>query len=159
MGTPRKQRRKYARPKHPWNMERIIEERELINKYGLTNKTEIWRAKTELGRLRTQAKHLLVGTGEEAEKETKQLLSSLVRIGIEVTSIEDVLALDVSSLLGRRLQTMIHTKGLANTPKQARQFIIHNHIRVGNHRVTAPGYIVKAQEEDTIHLADKMQAK
>jgi len=157
MGTPRKQRRKYARPKHPWNMERITEEKELCVKYGLKNKTELWRAKTELGRIRTQAKSLLAATGEEAELETKQLIEGLSRIGIKISGVDDALGLEVSNLLERRLQSMVFRKGLANTPKQARQFIVHNHVYVGNHRVTAPGYMVHAKEEDIIHLCDKMK--
>lgn len=159
MGTPRKQRRKYARPKHPWNMERITEERELAALFGLKNKTEIWRARTELGRLRTQAKSLLAATGEEAEKETGQMISYLTRLGINVSSVDEVLALDVSSLLKRRLQSVVHQRGLANTPKQARQLIVHNHVWVKDHRVTAPGYMVRADEEDQIRLSEKMQAK
>ena len=41
-------------------------------------------------------------------------------------------------------------KGLAHTPKQARQFIVHGHISIGGRKVTIPGYLVKNTEEETI---------
>ncbi|MDL5502111.1 MAG: S4 domain-containing protein, partial [Candidatus Methanoperedens sp.] len=37
--------------------------------------------------------------------------------------------------------------GLANTPKQARQFIVHGHISVSGRKITVPGYLVPASEE------------
>lgn len=138
-------------------MERITEEKELCIKYGLKNKTELWKVKTELGRIRTQAKKLLVLSGEEADKERNELMGRLNKLGITVNQIDDVLGMDVSNLLERRLQTVVLRKGLANTPKQARQFIIHNHIWVGKHRVTVPSYMVLSSEEDNIRLTDKMQ--
>jgi ribosomal protein S4 len=48
------------------------------------------------------------------------------------------------------LQTQVYLKGLANTPKQARQFIIHGHISVQGRKVTIPGYLVKDNEEGSI---------
>jgi ribosomal protein S4 len=43
-------------------------------------------------------------------------------------------------------------RGLANTPHQARQFISHGHIVVGDRVVTVPGYIVKKDEEATVGI-------
>ena len=42
MGKPKFSRKKYETPSHPWQEDRIKKENELIKKYGLKNKREIW---------------------------------------------------------------------------------------------------------------------
>jgi small subunit ribosomal protein S4 len=61
--------------------------------------------------------------------------------------LDDILSLDVNNFLERRLQTQVHKQGLANTPKQARQFIVHGHIAVAGRKITIPGYHVQSTEE------------
>jgi small subunit ribosomal protein S4 len=155
MGKPKFSRKKYVTPSHPWQEERIKEENELIKKYGLKNKREVWRAETRLRKYRGQARELLakVGTGEaQIKKESDQLLMHLSRMNILPTksTLDDVLALETESILSRRLQTLAYLKGLANTPTQARQLISHGHIAIGDRRVTVPGYIVTKDEEGEI---------
>ena len=157
MGTPRKQRRKFERPAHPWKMVRITAENELVMKYGLKNKREIWSTASRLRRIRDQAKRLLALKGEEVEKERSELISKLNRWGINAKSIDDILALTVESILERRLETVVFRRGMAKTPNQARQFIVHNHVYVGNHKVSVPGYIVLAKEEDTIRVEEELR--
>jgi len=48
-------------------------------------------------------------------------------------------------------------KGLTNSMKQARQFIIHGHIYMNGHRVTIPGYIVTRAEESSIEYNPSSQ--
>ncbi len=50
----------------------------------------------------------------------------------------------------RRLQSLVHRKGLAKSPKQARQLVVHGHIRVGGRRITSPSYLVPVEQEETI---------
>src|SRR3990172_1086421 len=71
------------------------------------------------------------------------------RYGLRKTEavLDDILSLDVTTFLDRRLQTQVHKQGLANSIKQARQFIVHGHISVGDRKVTVPGYIVSIDEE------------
>lgn len=160
MGDPRKQRRKYRRPQNPWKAERIAEESEIIKKYGLKNNREIWRAKASVGRFRQQARALLVSSGPQVETEKKQLLDKLNRLGILKSNLmEDVLALTVNEVLERRLQTMVFKKGLANSPRQARQMVVHGHVVVGSKITTIPGFTVSVEDEDTIKLADKIAVK
>jgi small subunit ribosomal protein S4 len=152
MGKPKFSRKKYETPSHPWQEDRIKEENELIKKYGLKNKREIWKAQTRLGRYRTQARELLasVATGDvQSKKESEQLLLHLNRMNIlpAKSTLDDVLALDIESILSRRLQTLTYLKGLANTPTQARQLISHGHIAISERRVTVPGYMVSTNEE------------
>ncbi len=44
----KKQRKKYERPKRPWDKERIESEKKLKETYGLRRKNEIWRAESIL---------------------------------------------------------------------------------------------------------------
>lgn len=158
MGDPKKQRRRYSRPKHPWRLERITEESELCKKYGLKNKSEIWRVKFKLDRVRQQARSLLGSSGEEVEKEKKELLDKLNRLGVlETRSLDDILALSIEDLLERRLQTLIYRKGIVNTLKQARQFVVHGHVLVGDFVINVPGYIVPKDREENITLSETIK--
>ena len=156
MGDPKFSRRTYRRPAHPWEGERIKAENELITKYGLKNKRELWKALAILRRFRQRARILQaqIRYGEtQAEKERGELLRRLGRIGllpIEGATLDDVLALDVEAVLSRRLQTLAFVKGLAYTTRQARQFIVHGHMSLGDRRVTIPGYLVSREEEGSI---------
>lgn len=155
MGKPKFSRKKYETPSHPWQEQRIQEENELITKYGLKNKKEIWKAETRLRRYRSQARELLasISTGDEqSKKESKQLIDHLSRINIlpANSTLDDVLALETESILSRRLQTIAYLKGFSATPKQARQLISHGHIAVNGREVTVPGYIVTKEEEGEI---------
>ncbi|HEX3012736.1 MAG TPA: 30S ribosomal protein S4 [Methanobacterium sp.] len=152
MGHPRKARKKYDTPPHPWNADRIKEENRLLQKYGLKNKKEIWKAETMVKRYRRDARHLLGMLTEQTIKERQDLINHLVNFGIlaENANLEDVLDLTVEDVLRRRLQTMVHKKGLATTAKGARQFVIHGHIALAGKKVDSPSYMIKRGEEDLI---------
>jgi len=153
MGDPRKRRKKYTRPSHPWQGERIQKENELAKEYGLKNKKEVWKAKSAVGKFREQARLLLGSAGEEAEKESKNLLNKLTRLGVLSNySLEGVLALTIDDLLNRRLQTVVYRRGLANTVDQARQFVSHKHVSVGDRIIDVPGYIVPRDREELVRV-------
>ena len=158
MGHPRRPRKKYETPSHPWQEDRIKHENELMKKYGLVNKREIWKAEARLKKYRNLARSLLAKVGSEDEqyrREVDQLLTHLARMNILKTgaSLDDVLALNEEHILSRRLQTIVYLKGLASTPEQARQFIVHGHIVVGDSKVTVPSYMVRGDEESEINYA------
>ena len=155
MGKPKFSRKKYETPSHPWQEDRIKRENELVKKYGLKNKREIWKAETRLRKFRGQARELLakVRTGDtQSKKESDQLLMHLSRLNIlpQNSTLDDVLALETESILSRRLQTLTYLKGLANTPDQSRQLISHGHIAIESKRITVPGYMVTKDEEGEI---------
>ncbi len=156
MGDPRFNRKKYDTPKHPWEADRIKEEWELQKKYGLKNKREIWKAKSILRNFRGQARQLqarLRYGDPQAERQQELLFKKLVRLGIlneANATLDAVLSLTVEDILRRRLQTIVYLKGLARTPKQARQFIVHGHIAIDDRKVTIPGYLVRMDEEELI---------
>ncbi len=156
MGDPKKPRRSYDTPAHPWQGERIKAEHELVRTYGLKNKREFWKAQTILRNLRGQSRELQarLRAGEhQASIESEKLLSKCARMGLlamDGSTLDDVLALNEEKILDRRLQTLVVAKNLANTHKQARQMIVHGHIFMGDRRVTVPSYIVKRGEESSI---------
>jgi len=152
MGDPVKKRKKYMTPTHPWQKDRIDEEREIKRKYGLKNKKEIWKAQSLLRDMRGQARKLLAATSAQAEKETNDFLNRLKNLSIlkDDADLDAVLALNIQDVLDRRLQSLVIRKGMAKTANQARQMITHGHVMVNGKRVTAPSFLVKKEEEETI---------
>jgi len=155
MGDPRKSRKKWTPPGHPWIKERLIEEMKLMGEYGLRNKREIWIAAAVLRKFRHRARSLLALPPEVREREEKALLARLYELGLvqENATLDDVLSLQTKDLLERRLQTIVYKRGLARTPHHARQLIVHGHIAINGRRVTSPGYIVKRKEEELVSYA------
>lgn len=152
MGDPRRLKKKYKKPAHPFQKERIIEELEFIGRYGLRNKREFWKSRTMLGNWREIARHSRTLSKEKAGEVQQTLITKLKRLGMlgPEAEFEDVLLLTVEDVLKRRLQSLVYEKGLASTIYQARQYIVHGHVQVGNKKINAPSYIVKKDEEDLI---------
>lgn len=145
---PRRKHKIYKKPKRLYDRIRIEEENVLIKKYGLKSKREIWKADSAIGKIRRQAKLLLTRTAEEQNK----FIEKLKKQGFQVEKIADILALDKEDYLKRRLQSVLVKRGLASTPKQARQFIVHKHIKINNKKVNIPSYLVSTNEENKIEL-------
>ncbi len=157
MGDPKKSRRTFETPKRLWDKSRIMEEKNLAEKYGLSNKKEIWKTKSKLKGKRQNARKLLALPLERRLKREKELMESLYNQGFleKNASLEDVLTLSVESFLERRLQTIVWRNALANTPKQARQFITHGRIGITGKKITAPSHFVTREEEPKIAFYGK----
>jgi len=149
VGDPKKSRRTWSGPRHPWRKDRLLEESRLIGIYGLRNKRELWKAATIVRRFRHRARALLAAPPEIREKEEKILVNKLIKLGLlkEGAVLDDVLNLRVEDLLERRLQTIVYRKGLARSIYEARQLIVHGHVAIGGRRIRSPGYIVSRDEE------------
>ena len=154
MGDPKTSRRVWQKPKRPLNYDLIMEELKTLGTFGLKTKRELWKTQTELSRVRLQARSLLALRQDERERKEPILMQSLSKIGLvnEDSTLDDVLNLQVTDLLSRRLQTIAQRKLYFKTPYQARQAIVHGHIMIGDSVVTIPSYIVKTEEEAKIHL-------
>ena len=152
MGHPRKARKKYDTPPHPWNAERIKTENKLMAKYGLKNKKEIWKADTLVRKYSREARYLLGFSQDPVKVETEELLGHLKRTGIldESAHLENILDLTVEDILRRRLQTIVFQKGLARTAKEARMFVVHGHIALNGKKLNSPSYVVKRGEEEAV---------
>ena len=156
MGDPRKIRAKYSKPLHPWERFRIEDERILKRDYGLKNKKEIWKFISRVRKINSQVKKIVSRRTEQSAVEEKQLLDKLYTMGIteKDSKLDDVLGLDIKRILDRRLESVVYKQKLSNSIKQARQFIIHGHIKVGEKKVTIPSYIVLRGEENKINYVD-----
>jgi small subunit ribosomal protein S4 len=93
------------------------------------------------------------------EKKQKELFDSIIKQGLRCTKLDDVLSVKLEDILSRRLQTMVFKKGLAITPKHARQLIVHKHISIEGRKIAWPSYIVPAGMEDKIELEEKAKSK
>jgi small subunit ribosomal protein S4 len=145
----RKIRRKYTKPLRPWDRERISDEKSLKIKYGLRRKREIWKAVSVLRKFRGRAREIAATKDVGSEK---MLIKRLNRLGIleKDAKLNDVLTLSPEDILKRRMQTVIFEKGLANTPKQARQLITHGHIAVDGRKFLFPNALVTKDMEPKI---------
>lgn len=152
MGDPKRTKKHYETPNKPYDRERLSSEKEIVKKYGLKSKRELWMAETILRKKRENARKLLALPLEERLKREKDLLASLAKLSMlnQNSGLDDVLTLSIEGLLERRLQTMVLRQGLANTATQARQFIVHGHIAVNGKRVTAPSFLVTVEEEKNL---------
>lgn len=148
----RRQKKQYQKPGHPWQGERITEEKGITGRYGLKNKKEIWRAQSKLRNWRQQARDLVSLPEAERKVAQKPLFNRLIKLGLltEKSSIDDILSLTVDSVLGLRLQTAVHRLNLAATVKQARQFITHGKIEVNGKLVTSPSFEIKSDDKVTL---------
>ncbi len=152
MGDPRKAKKSYTRPRSIWTSDQISSELYVVGSYGLRNKKELWKAQTEIARIRNQARSLLaISTDVRHEKETK-LLNYLSRLGIveDSSTLDDILNLKIEDILERRLQTLVMKRSNLKSPYQARQIVVHGHVSIGDRKINLPGYLVKKDEETQI---------
>ena len=154
MGDPRRQRKKYSNPGHPWIKERIDSEKEILKQYGLKRKNEIWKMDSLFRKYLNRAKTIIALRTAQSEVEKKQLLERLNLLGLlkKESRIEDVLNLTLKDLMERRLQTLVVRKNLARSMLQAREFITHRHVAVGERKITTPSYLVSVNEENGIKM-------
>lgn len=155
MGDPRRPRKKYDTPLHPWRREKIDSEKVIVKEYGLKNKKELWKMESQLRGFFRQAKNI-ISTKEnpQSKKERDVLIKKLSKyslLGPEAKT-EDILSIDLKNILDRRLQTQVYRQGLARTISQARQFVVHGHIFIGDRKLSVPSYLVSRDEENKIRF-------
>jgi small subunit ribosomal protein S4 len=152
MGDPRRNRKKYDKPKDMWNLARINTDGALITEFGLKNSRELWKVQTELSRLRSNIRKLLSGTSAQNDIVQANITTRLSKYGIasKDASLDSLLDLNENAYLSRRLQSLVFKRGLAKSIKQARQLIVHGYISINGKRVNRPGYLVSLDEETKI---------
>lgn len=156
---PKNSRKMWRKPKRPLNYDLLNEELYVLGTYGLKNKRELWKAHTELSRIRNQARSLLALTQDVRSKKEPTLMKSLTRIGLvkENSTLDDVLNLKVTDLLARRLQTVIQKKANIKSPYLARQAVVHGHVTIGERIVNIPSYTVTIEEESQVNLSPEVE--
>jgi len=152
-----RKKNKYKKPRQMFESERIKEENVLVEKYGLKNKKEVWKAKAKVDYYRGRAKALSKKPLEEQEV----LFNKMKALGLEAENTADVLGLKVENILERRLPTILVNKKLANAPKQGRQMVTHKRVMINGKVMSAPSYLVPLSEEGqiTIKKNDKKPLK
>ena len=154
----RKLKKRTKRPKMIWDRDKIEAEKKILREYGLRRKREIWKAESILREYRRRARILAAKKDKEGEK---VLIEKLNKVGLikKNAELDDVLSLTLEDILQRRLQTIVFKKELANTPKQARQFIVHGHIAVEGKRCKYPSRLIEKDTESKIGYYGKAPAK
>ncbi len=149
MGDPKKLKKKFQKPSHPWRKQRLDEEAIIMKEYALKNKKELYRINTLLSKMKSNVKVYAAAGTSQADKEKKQLFDKCVKYSLlkQTSNIDDILNIGLKDIMERRLQTVVLRKALAKTMKQARQFIVHGHIMVGEKAITSPAYLVSVDEE------------
>lgn len=157
MGDPKRFRKKYQTPMHPWNKAAIEEEAVICREYGVRRKKEIYLMRSFLKRYRNIAKRLSIDTTAQGAKEAQASLDKLRRYGFlaDDADLSHILALTLKDVLERRLQSVVYRKGMARSMKQARQFITHRHLLVNGKEITSPSYLLTLEEEANLSFKEK----
>lgn len=147
----KKLKKQYETPNEGWDEERIQNEHNLIEEYGLKNKREVYKAQSQLRSLRREARKL---NASEDEEQREDLVNKTQRLGLTKSDaqLEDILTLRVEDFLNRRLQTAVNRRGYSDTVKEARQLVSHGHVYVDGQKVTVPGYLLTKTEEKNIEV-------
>jgi small subunit ribosomal protein S4 len=155
MGGIRKPKKKFVAPGHPWQKTRLAEELIYVGEYGLRNKRELWKHRTQLTQFRSTARDLVALSSDERGVREPQLVDRLNRLALidKSSKLDDILNLTIRDVLERRLQTQVMRQGLAKTMHHARQLIVHGHITLENHRVTSPGMLLYRNQEKQLKYA------
>ncbi len=161
MGDPRRLKKKWNKPQHPWQEQRMLVETELVKEYGLKRKNEIWKMNSLLKRYFEQAKTLIGSEKATTQAENDQFVKKLAALGVlkPTSKVDEALNLSLKDLMERRLQTIVVRKSLARNMLQARQFIVHEHISVASKKITVPSYLVSIEEESTVAFSPDSQYK
>ena len=157
MGDTKNFRRVWKKPKRPLNFDLKMDELKILGTFGLKTKRELWKARTELSRVRNQARSLLALRQDVREQKEPILMNSLSKVGYVQSdaTLDDVLNLEINDLLGRRLQTIVQKKFYFKTPYQARQAVSHGHVLIGDKIVNIPSYLVNVDEEEKVKLTSE----
>ena len=132
---------------------------QLVGKYGLKNKREVWRVHLILAKFRKAARELLTLEEKDSRRlfEGAALLNRMHRYGLltnEELKLDYVLGLTVNKFLDKRLQTRIYQEGFqAKSIHQARVLIHQRHIKVGKNLVNSNQFLVRTTSEKKINLA------
>ena len=156
MGHPKRQRKKYEKPKKPFDKARIEEEKALMKEFGLRKKKELWKAEGIIRNFRRRARKAQATKNKDEEH---LIISKLINMGLlqKGAKLDDVLELSTRDILERRLQTIVYKNKLATTIKQARQFITHGHILIRGRKIRWPSALISLHEEKDVKLSPTIE--
>lgn len=157
MGLPIKHRKKYISHKKRWDKATIVGEKDLVTDYALKNKKEIRKVELLVSKFKKLAKMYNKDEHSKKSPEAQNFLESMKAKGflpLSSDSLDDILDIGVRNLLERRLSNLVYKNKLAKTPSQARQYVVHKHIRVGGKVVDSPSMYISLAKEVTIEFRE-----
>ncbi|MCA9459565.1 MAG: 30S ribosomal protein S4 [Nanoarchaeota archaeon] len=155
MGAPIKHRKKFVSHKQRWNKQSIEEEAVLVNDYALKNKKEIRKVELLISKYKRIAKELNRSNETKDGENAKHLIESLKAKGFlaaEASTLDEILDISLRDILERRLSNIIYKNKLARTPKQARQFVVHRHVKIDGKVIDSPSYPITLLQETQIEF-------
>lgn len=158
MGLAKKQRKKYVSHKQRWHKATILEEDSLVKDYALKNKKEIRKVEKLIKKFKKIAKNFNRDAETTSSTEAKQFMDSLKAKGFlsqDAESMDEVLDIKPRDILERRLTTIVYKHKMAKSASQARQFIVHRHVKVAGRLVDSPSYLVPLAEEQEVVFLEK----
>lgn len=151
--------------RRPFDKQRLVNEMKYVGVYGLKSKRELRVLEKIFHDVKRRAKDLLIHTNEEYQiVQGRALLHRLEKQGLIsginyqskkeiISELENVLDLEITAFLDRRLQTKVFSLGLAKSIHHARVLINQRHIAVNGGIVDKPGFIVSAESEAYIEIS------
>ena len=154
MGDIKKPRKKWKGPTNPWLLSSLQSEMQLMGKYGLRNKKELYVAEAVARKYRRMERGFFALPPEERAKNESELIGRLYKLGYldspQGTS-DSVLSMGVEAVLNRRLQSLVAQKaGISYFA--ARQLIVHGHVRVFGRAIRSPGALISRDDEKGIEV-------
>jgi len=146
-------------PRRPFEKERLDNELQIIGKYGLKNKREVWRVQLTLARLRKAARELLTLDEHDERRvfEGAALMRRCFRLGLlneSENKLDYILGLTIPKFMERRIQTVILRNNMnTRSIHHARVLVKQRHIRVGKNLVNVPSFMVRVDREKQIDYA------
>lgn len=157
MGLPIKHKRNYVSHKKRWDKSTILEESKIVEDYALKNKKEIRRIEFMLSKFKTIAKSFNSSEDGSDSEDAKKFIVSLKAKGFlsaEAQSLDEVLNITVRDILERRLANIVYKLKLARSPRQARQFVVHRHVRVAGKVMDSPSTLISLTGEAEIEFRE-----
>ncbi|MGC8601068.1 MAG: 30S ribosomal protein S4 [Thermoprotei archaeon] len=154
MGDIKKPRKKWKGPTNPWLLSSLQSEMQLMGKYGLRNKRELYVAEAVARKYRRMEREFFALPPEERAKNESELIKRLYDLGFlespQGTS-DNVLSMGVEAVLGRRLQSLVAQKA-GISYHAARQLITHGHVKIFGRTMKSPGALINREDEKGIEL-------
>ncbi|MGC8631240.1 MAG: 30S ribosomal protein S4 [Thermoprotei archaeon] len=154
MGDIKRPRKKWKGPTNPWLISSLQGEMQLMGKYGLRNKRELYLAEAVARKYRRMEREFFALPPEDRGANESLLISRLYGLGYlespQGTS-DSVLSMGVEAILNRRFQSLVAQK--ANISYfTARQLIVHGHVRIFGRAVRSPGALINRDDEKGIEI-------
>ena len=149
---------------YEWKQDQGHRDTQVMRTYHIQNREDYHKYNKICGDIRRLAHKLslLQPTDPFRVKHEQLLLEKLYHMGIlstksKISALENKVT--VSAFCRRRLPVIMHRLKMAQTLKDAVQFIEQGHVRVGPNLITDPAYLVTRNLEDYVTWTDSSKIK